>query len=404
MSYFEEKRELKNAYHEDTTGRAYHPHTATKPPVNFTDPNGEKETQCVHLDEPMKKEEFAKLNDTLKKLYIEHLRKKYNARQTDIAAMLGYDRAYFGKLCIKLGFKPRKGPYKPKKTEEVERWNEFLGVDTTMEQAPVTNSSDNETIQKLLDEKEILAKEVAEQSRTLSLLSNEIGHKAQQVENYKSEYHKLLQKSMEYIDSFNNMKRYALAFGLTALVLLFAFSSMTIKAKNVRNAYDNLNDEYEKLYQSHIELTEQIETEATEKTEEAEHSVEETLETVTESTTIVETSTEPTPVVETVTESELVNNGEFVLTAYCTCYNCCGKTPDSKGYGITATGTKATANRTIAVDPSVIPLGATVIINGKEYIAEDTGGAVKGKRIDIFFDSHEAALNFGRQTAEVLIK
>lgn len=80
-------------------------------------------------------------------------------------------------------------------------------------------------------------------------------------------------------------------------------------------------------------------------------------------------------------------------TAYCPCKKCCGKTD-----GITSTGAKATAGRTIAVDPSIIPYGTEVIINGHTYVAEDCGGAVKGNDIDIFFNSHEEALQFGRQT------
>lgn len=86
-------------------------------------------------------------------------------------------------------------------------------------------------------------------------------------------------------------------------------------------------------------------------------------------------------------------------TAYCACEKCCGKTD-----GITATGTKATAGRTIAVDPSVIPYGTEVIINGHTYVAEDCGGAIKGNSIDIYFDSHAEALEFGRQNLVVKVK
>lgn len=91
--------------------------------------------------------------------------------------------------------------------------------------------------------------------------------------------------------------------------------------------------------------------------------------------------------------------GEFKLTAYCTCSKCCGQWAD----GITASGAEATPGRTIAVDPDVIPLGSVVDINGFEYIAEDVGGAIQGKRIDILFPSHEDALDFGVQYANVSI-
>ena len=81
---------------------------------------------------------------------------------------------------------------------------------------------------------------------------------------------------------------------------------------------------------------------------------------------------------------------EIVATAYCPCEKCCGKSD-----GITATGVKAKAGRTIAVDPKVIPYGSEVIIDGRTYIAEDCGGAIDGSRVDIFFDDHTSALEFG---------
>lgn len=62
---------------------------------------------------------------------------------------------------------------------------------------------------------------------------------------------------------------------------------------------------------------------------------------------------------------------------------------------MTSTRTVATANRTIAVDPRVIPYGSKVKIDGKEYIAEDCGGAIKGNRIDIFVDNHDNTLEQG---------
>jgi 3D (Asp-Asp-Asp) domain-containing protein len=71
------------------------------------------------------------------------------------------------------------------------------------------------------------------------------------------------------------------------------------------------------------------------------------------------------------------------------------------GIVYTASGAVAKANHTIAVDTSVIPFGTTVIINGNEYVAEDTGSAINGNRIDIYFDNHEDALDWGRQTIEI---
>ncbi|MEC0373116.1 3D domain-containing protein [Paenibacillus chibensis] len=65
----------------------------------------------------------------------------------------------------------------------------------------------------------------------------------------------------------------------------------------------------------------------------------------------------------------------------------------------TATGTRVTEGRTIAVDPSVIPLGWWVYIEGVGFRrAEDTGGAIKGNKIDIYYDSTKRANSFGRKS------
>lgn len=93
--------------------------------------------------------------------------------------------------------------------------------------------------------------------------------------------------------------------------------------------------------------------------------------------------------------------GIFDVSAYDACVECTGKNPGDPGYGVTASGAVAQANHTIATDPNVIPLGTHVIINGKEYVAEDTGEYIKGNRIDIYYDTHEEAQNFGRNNIEV---
>ena len=59
----------------------------------------------------------------------------------------------------------------------------------------------------------------------------------------------------------------------------------------------------------------------------------------------------------------------------------------------------------IAVDPSIIPLGTHVYIPGYgEAVAEDVGGAIRGHRIDVAFDSRAEALAFGRQDIEIYIR
>lgn len=70
----------------------------------------------------------------------------------------------------------------------------------------------------------------------------------------------------------------------------------------------------------------------------------------------------------------------------------------------TASGTRPKENRTVAVDRNVIPMGSTVYIEGYGYyIAEDTGGAIKGNRIDIFMMDYDKAIKLGRPKAKVWI-
>lgn len=75
--------------------------------------------------------------------------------------------------------------------------------------------------------------------------------------------------------------------------------------------------------------------------------------------------------------------------------------------GITATGINLNANRNakvIAVDPRVIPLGTKVYVEGYGYaVAGDTGGAIKGNKIDLHFATHNQAINWGRRTVTVKI-
>ncbi|MFD0828811.1 LysM peptidoglycan-binding domain-containing protein [Neobacillus sp. M.A.Huq-85] len=75
--------------------------------------------------------------------------------------------------------------------------------------------------------------------------------------------------------------------------------------------------------------------------------------------------------------------------------------------GITATGMNIKANpnqKVIAVDPTVIPLGSKVYVEGYgEAIAGDTGGAIKGNRIDVFIPSEHDAINFGVKHLKVTI-
>lgn len=112
------------------------------------------------------------------------------------------------------------------------------------------------------------------------------------------------------------------------------------------------------------------------------------------------------------------NRGDFtarkaikmVATAYEAGPRSTGKRPGDKGYGITASGARAKRG-TVAVDPRVIPLGTKLYVKSltpgvPDYgfaIAQDTGGAIKGNKIDLFMDTVWECLQFGRRPVMVYI-
>ncbi|SFH79190.1 protein of unknown function [Tindallia magadiensis] len=96
-------------------------------------------------------------------------------------------------------------------------------------------------------------------------------------------------------------------------------------------------------------------------------------------------------------------------TAYDAGYQSTGKHPGHPQYGITRSGTRVRPG-VVAVDPNVIPLGTKLYVEsvngGSNYgisSAEDTGGAIKGKRIDLYYESRSEALRFGRQPVKVYV-
>lgn len=101
---------------------------------------------------------------------------------------------------------------------------------------------------------------------------------------------------------------------------------------------------------------------------------------------------------------------KMVATAYEAGPRSTGKRPGDKGYGITASGARAKRG-TVAVDPRVIPLGTKLYIKSltpgvPDYgfaIAQDTGGAIKGNKIDLFMDTVWECLQFGRRPVMVYI-
>ena len=91
--------------------------------------------------------------------------------------------------------------------------------------------------------------------------------------------------------------------------------------------------------------------------------------------------------------------GSYRLSFYCPCSTCNGNS-----HAITKSGTRLTEGRTIAVDSRIIPLGSKVFIEGYGvFIAEDTGSAIKGNRIDICVGSHSQAYKLGIDHANVYL-
>ncbi|MBC7783062.1 MAG: 3D domain-containing protein [Burkholderiales bacterium] len=90
------------------------------------------------------------------------------------------------------------------------------------------------------------------------------------------------------------------------------------------------------------------------------------------------------------------------VTAYCPCRRCCGPA----AHGVTASGLPVTHNdgRFAAADTRVLPFGSKVVIPGYQGSRGsagvpiiDRGGAIKGNRLDVFFPTHDEALNWGRR-------
>jgi len=92
-----------------------------------------------------------------------------------------------------------------------------------------------------------------------------------------------------------------------------------------------------------------------------------------------------------------VDMGTFKTTGYCNCRKCAGRWAGGK----TASGVYPVEGETIAVDRSVIPLGSMVMVDGRIYWAQDTG--VKGKHIDVYYDSHSVAWNHGFKRQRVFV-
>lgn len=103
-------------------------------------------------------------------------------------------------------------------------------------------------------------------------------------------------------------------------------------------------------------------------------------------------------------------SGKFTITSYCSCEICCGEWAtdrpmlDNRELVVTSSGSIAEQGVTVAVDPKVIPYGTKIYIEGIGVrIAQDTGKAIKGNRLDVYYDSHEEARHEGIYSRNVWI-
>lgn len=125
--------DLQEVYKAETTGRHYHVPIVSKKGSTFKEPPAE-EVVYVNLNEPIKRDEFKKLSDSSKAMYITHLRERYEVTATQIAEMLGYNPCHFSAyivspLNLKGLFKRRAKPSR----KQISEWKKFLNTDVIQE-------------------------------------------------------------------------------------------------------------------------------------------------------------------------------------------------------------------------------------------------------------------------------
>lgn len=109
---------------------------------------------------------------------------------------------------------------------------------------------------------------------------------------------------------------------------------------------------------------------------------------------------EPEPIVQ---EAAVSPTETYVVTAYTLREQETGKRPSHPLYGITASGERVKAQETVAC-PRELPFGTRLDIEGVgERTCQDRGGAIKGRRIDVYIPELKVAREFGRQTLGVTI-
>ena len=99
-----------------------------------------------------------------------------------------------------------------------------------------------------------------------------------------------------------------------------------------------------------------------------------------------------------------VSHQTFRVTAYCPCSKCCGQFAD----GVTASGHKIKAGDAFVASPKSLPFGTMVTVpgynGGQPVPVLDRGGAIKEGRMDVFFPTHQEALNWGVRVCGVEVE
>ena len=151
-------------------------------------------------------------------------------------------------------------------------------------------------------------------------------------------------------------------------------SSENTTSKVLQQGKDGLNEvTYKVKYQNNIEI---------EKTQISEVVIKEPVNKIVQVNKVTSRSSLPRT-------TSTTGGTTYKITAYCSCSKCCGKST-----GRTASGTTATAGRTVAA-PANFAFGTKLNIGGHIYTVEDRGGAIKGNKIDIYVSSHSEALQWG---------
>jgi len=114
-------------------------------------------------------------------------------------------------------------------------------------------------------------------------------------------------------------------------------------------------------------------------------------------------SPENPPPIRTQITPKVENKIRMNVSAYCPCSKCCGEYAD----GMTACGYKISKGDRFVAAPKEYPFGTEMIIpgynGGKAVKVLDRGGAIKGNKLDLYFDTHQEALQWGRQYLDVIV-